>query len=602
MAGKTLDFNEILSPDQLGTEISRLFQEWDSYRETWKRERVEARKYIFATDTSTTSNNTLPWSNQTHIPKLCQIRDNLYANYIASLFPKRKWLKWEGASEKDEDPQKIAAVKDYMTWVISQKEFKQTLEKLVLDYIDYGNVFGSVEWFDGSRVDETIKPSYVGPRLVRINPMDIVMNPVANSATDSPKIQRSLMTLGEAKKVIDQETSTPEERETAEAVWNYLMEVRQASAVHSGDYKEVDEYLQVDGFDSYRAYLGSNYTELLTFTGDFYDIEKNEFLKNQLIVVIDRHKVIINKPHPMRAGHIPIHHSGWRIRQDNNWAMGPLDNLVGMQYRIDHVENMKADIFDLTAYPPLKIKGAVEDFEWGPFERIYVDAEGDVELMSPKSDSISANIEIQGYEARMEEMAGSPREAMGFRTPGEKTKYEVQRLENAASRIFQSKIKQFEEQVLEPLLNDMLALAKVNLTSATIRVIDDEFKSVGFSSLTAKDLSAQGKIKPIAARHFAEQAELVQNLNNFFNSPIGQNPMVNIHFSGVKMSEMFEEIFDLGEFEVVQPYIGIAEQADAQRLSNANQEQVDTEVMTPAGIAEDDFDEGLEEVPDDPEG
>jgi hypothetical protein len=28
-------------------------------------------------------------------PKLCQIRDNLYSNYTATLFPKRKWLVWD---------------------------------------------------------------------------------------------------------------------------------------------------------------------------------------------------------------------------------------------------------------------------------------------------------------------------------------------------------------------------------------------------------------------------------------------------------------------------------------------------------------------------
>ena len=35
----------------------------------------------------------------------------------------------------------------------------------------------------------------------------------------------------------------------------------------------------------------------------------------------------------------------------------------------------------------------------------------------------------------MEEMAGAPKEAMGFRSPGEKTAYEVQRMENAASQV-----------------------------------------------------------------------------------------------------------------------------------------------------------------------
>jgi hypothetical protein len=252
---------------------------------------------------------------------------------------------------------------------------------------------------------------------------------------------------------------------------------------------------------------------------------------------------------------------------------------------------MKADIFDLTTYPPLKVKGIVEDFEWGPFERIFVDGDGDVEIMSPDVNVLQANIEIQAYEDRMEEMAGSPKEAAGFRTPGEKTAYEVQRLENAASRIFQAKIRQFEEQIIESVLNDMLSLARDNLTSETIRVIDDEFKSSSFRKITKKDLSAQGTLKPVAARHFAERAELVQNLNNFFSSPVGQDPSVLNHFSTIKIAKMFEEILDLQDYEVVQENVRLSEQADSQRVANVHEEEVLTEAGTPAGIAEDDFDE-----------
>ena len=48
--------------------------------ERWK----ELRNYIFATDTTTTSNKSLPWKNSTTLPKLCQIRDNLHSNYISA--------------------------------------------------------------------------------------------------------------------------------------------------------------------------------------------------------------------------------------------------------------------------------------------------------------------------------------------------------------------------------------------------------------------------------------------------------------------------------------------------------------------------------------
>jgi hypothetical protein len=56
---------------------------------------------------------------------------------------------------------------------------------------------------------------------------------------------------------------------------------------------------------------------------------------------------------------------------------------------------------------------------------------------------------------------------------------------------------------------------------------------------------------------------------------------------------MFEELFDLEDYKIVSPYVRIAEQGDAQRQTQALQEQVMTEAVTPAGLSEDDFDEEL---------
>ena len=78
---------------------------------------------------------------------------------------------------------------------------------------------------------------------------------------------------------------------------------------------------------------------------------------------------------------------------------------------------------------------------------------------------------------------------MGFRTPGEKTMYEVQRLENAAARIFQTKITQFEEQILEPMLNAMLEMARRKLDSTTIRIFDPSVNAVVFESIKKEDLA-----------------------------------------------------------------------------------------------------------------
>lgn len=598
MVGKVLTIEQLIDRDQLGAYISNKFREWDNAREQKKEQWRELRSYIYATDTKHTTNAKLPWSNSTTLPKLTQIRDNLYANYVATMFPKRKWLNWEGVTEQDENETTVETIKDYMTWVVSQPEFKTEVQKLVLDYIDYGNAFSTVEWVDESTEEELtgVRLGFVGPRVVRISPEDIVMNPTSSNFKNSPKIIRSLYSLGEAAEVLQRMSSTAEDKERAQKVYDYLIEVR-ASVGVMGDTQITgyDDSYTIDGFTSFHQYLGSDYVELLTFVGDIFDQERQEFLKNRMIVVMDRCKVIINQPFPFPVAEAPYYHSGWRPRQDNLWAMGPLDNLVGLQYRLDHIENMKSDILDLVTYPVIMVRGsgAVNDFEWGPLEKIIVDSDGDVALKTPDINALTANLELQNITAIMEEMAGSPKEAMGFRTPGEKTAYEVQRLENAASRIFQNKIAQFEEQMIERLLNAMLILARENLTDATIRVIDDEYGVISFRNITRADLAANGRLRPIAARHFAEQAELVQNLTNWASSPLGSNPAILQHFSSVKLARLIEDILNLQDYNVVTPYVALSEQAEAQRLAQAAQEQLTNEALAPTGLTPDDYSPGM---------
>jgi len=284
--------------------------------------------------------------------------------------------------------------------------------------------------------------------------------------------------------------------------------------------------------------------------------------------------------------------------------MGPLDNLVGMQYRLDHVENMKADIWDLVRFPVQKVKGFVEDFTWQPGEKIFVSEEGDVDLVQPQVEVLQSNMEIGYLTQSMEEMAGAPREAMGIRSPGEKTKYEVQSLENASSRLYQNKINQFEEQMVEPLLNAMLELARRNMNgSTTIRIFDDEFKMASFQTLTPEDITGAGRIRPVAARHFAEQAQLIQNLNSLTASNMW--PFVQAHWSGIKLAKIYEDLFDLQDYEVVLPYINLAEQADGQRQVQVLQEKLQKETMTATGMGEDfDLDRDLSapiNVPEQPE-
>jgi hypothetical protein len=117
----------------------------------------------------------------------------------------------------------------------------------------------------------------------------------------------------------------------------------------------------------------------------------------------------------------------------------------------------------------------------------------------------------------MEEYAGAPRQAMGIRTPGEKTKFEVQTLENNAGRVFQLKAAWFESQFLEPLVNDMLDAAARNIgTSGEQFVYKDPTTGISESiQITKEDLNLKGVLRPMGARHFAEKANRLQNMMNY---------------------------------------------------------------------------------------
>ena len=589
MAGKVLDLDGILEPDSLAYELANTYVDWEVRRASWVKSKEEIQRYLFATDTTSTSNSKLPWKNKTTTPKLTQIRDNLFANYMAAVFPKRKWLYWEAHDKKSGQKEKKEAARNYIAHCIDQPQFKSVIRRMALDFIDYGNIFGCVEWIDNRQtLPDGTKAGFTGPMPRRLSPMDIVFNPVAENFEDAPKIIRSLITIGELAKMIDGYSSPDID---AKKVFDYVINLRNQVSQHVGSFHTKNTFLNIAGFSDYLGYLNSNYVEMLTCYGDYYDVHNKKFYQNAVVTIVDRHKIISIKTDESKLGGTQIFHTGWRIRQDSPWAMGPLDNLVGLQYRVDHLENLKADAFDLMVAPVTKVKGLVEDFKWEPFGRIYVGDDGDVEVFPPNAEVLKANLEIQYLMSLMEEMAGSPKEAAGFRTPGEKTAYEVQRLENAANRIFFNKIIQFEE-FIEKLLNAMLEEARRKIDSQTlIRILDDELSVESFMTIMPEDLISSGRIKPIAARNFAERTERVQNLTNFYASAVGADPSVQAHFSSIKVAKMIEDLLDLQDYELVVPFIRLSEQAEAQKLSNASEEQTMMAAQQPAGMTPDDLGE-----------
>lgn len=590
--GNTLDINGLIQPDNMASQIAAQHTTWQVLRSPYISEKRELRNYVFATDTKTTTNRKLPWKNSTTLPKLCQIRDNLHANYMAALFPNSDWMKWEGADASEEEMAKRIAIQAYMQNKVDQSGFKQTISQLIYDWIDNGDVFATTEWVEEKTIDpitgETIA-GYVGPKAVRLSMFDITFNPTASDWDKSPKIYRCIKSIGE---VIQENENQPDDdsKKLATYALDRAKDVRRSFIdVNMEDVAKTEAY-QIDGFGDLKSYYNSGLVELLEFHGTLYDIEAGKLYDDYIITIIDRSYVLSMKPNPAWRKRHTIKHCGWRLRPDNLYSQGPLDNLVGMQYRIDHLENLKADAFDLIAFPMLKVKGYVEDFNYEPNGRIYIGDEGDVEFMHPDTTALTANTDIDRLERKMEEMAGAPREAMGIRTAGEKTAFEVNTLTNAASRIFDDKARYFEEVIIEELLNDMLELSRRNLpTSDLVRVLDTDKEVVSFLTITKEDLSSKGRLRPVGAAHFTKRNNMVQNLTSFANSAIGQDPSVKTHISGKRLAKLFfNDLLDLEKYGLVSDNIRVYENVETQRLVQAAQEQLQVENATPAGVTEGD--------------
>ncbi len=194
---------------------------------------------------------------------------------------------------------------------------------------------------------------------------------------------------------------------------------------------------------------------------------------------------------------------------------------------------------------------------------------------------MAANNEIIMLEQKMEEMAGAPKQAMGIRTQGEKTAYEVQTLEQAASRIFQNKITHFEIECIEDVLNKMFESARRNMDGADlIRVIDNDIGVIQFMEITKDDITASGKLRPIGARHFAAQATIIQNISNFYQSAVGQDPSVRAHISAKSIAKMFEEYLGLERFKLFQENVRVYEDAETQQLVQEAQMQLEEQALT----------------------
>jgi hypothetical protein len=595
--GNAIDLNIFFggAQDIVAAHIVNFWTMWNANRNLALDRWNEVYKYIYATSTRDTTNESVTnWSNTTHRPKMANLFDTLTINYDAALFPNDDWLIWRGADKQSVNVEKRQAIEAYMKTKhrLRSSGFRDAMRRILTDWVWTGNAFAQVDYVVEQQENPDtgdITTSYVGPKVSRLNPRDIVFNPTGTEFKRSPKLIRKLFTVGELERIVQERPDQQHFRDILDVAKKNRSHIRQ---FNQGDLLQ-DNELGFDGYGSTMEYFQSGLVEVIEFYGDMFIPESDSFMKNHVITVVDRWHKVRDEAVTTWTGAPHIYHVGWRERPGNLWAMGPLDNLVGLQYRMDHLENARADAFDQMIDPDLVFAGDVEDImQVGGAKHYYIAENGAINNLQPDTTVLNADFQIQELEEKMELYALAPREALGVRSPGEKTAFEVNQLSTAASRAFEHKVLKFQE-FLEEIVNAELEVAVRNLDQTDIiETTDDELGAQKFRTITRRDIEANGRLVPVGARHFGRDAQLTQELVALQQGPLA-DPEVAQHFSSIGLANIYQELLQISGTsteKIVQPYIRIDERLEAQRRLQVAEDTADRESLTSVVPPEEDID------------
>ena len=564
-----------LDKDNLADDIANKFVSWDNSKQQWFREYQETLQYVYATDTKQIMTQRNDFNNCTHVPKLTQIADTLRTYYLESVFSLRDPFVFENYQSSAEEIKKKRNIQLFTNRILLERtNLKSIVKQLFDDYIMAGNCFVTPVWETDTVTleDGTQGERNVGVRYMRINPADIAFDVTARSFKEAPKIIRSVLSLADV-------ATMAEGNETMKKAFDRALKNRSdvRRVATSGD-TIVDNMVNIAGFGSWTDYFNSDCVEILTFFGDIFDIEKNQLHKARKITVMDRCIVLADEEMPKYNRFDTIFQARWRDRADNLWGMSPLANLLGMQYRIDFLENKRSDVYDFISDPMIKTKGDVSLPEIvGPGAEFNCPPDGDANFMAPDATILTADTYIDRYMALMDVMAGTPSETIGFRTPGEKTMFEVQQLQNAASRVFTRQIRKFEEELLEPVLNCSLQLFAGNMKGQTITIEERDGESMPeIIKINIDDLVRPGYLKAVGSINYADKAIMLQTLQQLGNSNIFMDEAVRANFSPAKIGYAIAYATGLDKIKgLYEKDARLYEVTDQQKLSERLMQQVD---------------------------
>jgi len=563
----TLNYN---NKDALAGDIAGYWEEWNSSRTTAMALWAEIDNYLLATDTSMLEGGD-NFDHKTHLPILSELHEDLLAIVYSTMFPHEDWLGWKGFEINAITKQLRGKLQSYIKQCHALSGFNIQMRKVIDDLVRYGNCFAQAYYKnDTTDTDEGYVSGYSGAAVKRISPFDIVFNPTATDFEKTPKIIRSLVSVGELLEFLEG-ISDEDKVITPEEVESLLKRRTGGFRDYAERYKEKQYTPQ--GFGSLDEYYSSGYVELLWFYGDILDEVETKVYKKRCIVIVDKDTVVLDKQEIKSS----VFKGGWTARPDNLWSQGPLDKVVGINYMINHRENGKNDAIDKFIYPDRSYVGDVEEIydEVTGHTKYIMPEGGSVSDIRPDSTVLTFDNQIMMHRDLARTSARLPQQLAGFRTAGEKTATEVQSLNDGAFRGFINKVSQVEEDLLEPLIQAEMRIAKDNFSSI-IKVLEEDEEGVLLTtSITEEDLSANGKLLPMGSRRFSRQLQQLQGLTQLTNTNISQ--MVAPHINTYNLAKTVESLYGFDKYAFIKKFAAVDENLEMQEKQMvAEQEMVKT--------------------------
>ena len=258
----------------LAGDIAMNWFQWNNLRQPQMALWAEIDQYIHATDNTNLAS--ADWDHKTFIPAVAEIHEDLMAILYSTILPHDDWLGWRGYDMDAVTASKRKKLLAYIKQVHTTNGFREDLRQIIDDYIRYGNCFAEVEHCDETftKEDGSIG-GFIGPKIKRISPYDIVFNPIYTDFSKTPKIVRKLVPVGNfaeyAMKLKAQGVEIDEE-----IVKKVIARRGTSTTISDTSDKNKDAQFVPDGFGTLEQYYASGFVEMLCFRGDLFDPEEME--------------------------------------------------------------------------------------------------------------------------------------------------------------------------------------------------------------------------------------------------------------------------------------------------------------------------------------